>query len=253
MRFTVKGNVESPIRYCTNHIIDKMVSKYCPKTASILDVGCGSGAYRELFLTHGIEGEYLGIDIKRTTKWQNETINNLRLTYVLGDVEDLNYDAQHFDFIMSIQMLEHVKNDNKALTRMTRCLVENGYLLLTVPSIYSYILYGSHGYRRYSRNGILDLVTPLADVEIVHLEKIGGLGNFVFHFFLWNFFSIGKKIKIWKFYSKYQLLSKAITHIEHSLLVVDKLFPVFEGGYALVIRKKTGNIHVQEGHLSLKH
>lgn len=148
--FSIKGNVESPIRYCTNVMIYSLVQKHCPHVANILDVGCGKGVYYKVFLDLSIRGDYLGIDINNSALWNSQTINNLNIEYQISNAETLHKIDHRFNYITSFQVLEHINNDRKSVAKMFDCLVDGGYLTLTVPSKYSWFLYGRHGYRRYS-------------------------------------------------------------------------------------------------------
>jgi len=113
--------IKSPIRFCTDEAIKYLVDKYCPKNnATILDVGCGKGIYSQYFTSLGIRGSYLGIDIKEHETWQAREENGMRITFLVHDAEKLQNLAreQKFNFIVAIQSLEHIKNEEKAIKGM---------------------------------------------------------------------------------------------------------------------------------------
>src|SRR5690242_21573413 len=62
-----------------------------------------------------------------------------RLVVRQGDVCDLDFiewaAGYRFDTVASINMLEHVKDDAKALAHMHRLLQSGGHLLLFVPAL----------------------------------------------------------------------------------------------------------------------
>jgi len=234
--------IVSPTRFCTNKTIKRIIEEYCPKNnAAVLDVGCGKGYYHQYFITY--QGSYLGIDIKSHQSWQTKEEEGLHISFLVHDAEKLTELQQKyeegFNFIIAIQSFEHIKNDMEAIKGMKLCLKEEGYILLTVPSRYSFFLYGFHGERRYT----IPRVKQLADengLQICETVALGGLATFVLHFLSWTIPAIMTaimKIKIWNFYKKHQFMVNLITKLETHAMSVDKYIRLLPGGYAVVMRK----------------
>ncbi len=231
--------IESPARFCTDNTIKHLIDKYCQKNnATILDVGCGKGNYHQYFTSHAIKGSYLGIDIKAHEAWQTEKEENgMHISFLVYDAEELQNLNHKFDFIIAIQSFEHIKNDGKAIKGMKMCLKDDGYMMLTIPSRYSFFLYGFHGYRRYSIPKIKRLANKNG-VYVVEAIKLGGLTSFILHFVLWTIPAVLLKIGIWEFYKKSEFLMDLIAKLEKLSLSIDKTFCLLEGGYAIVLKKK---------------
>jgi len=68
--------------------------------------------------------EYLGPDVKSGTN-----VNGINHE----DVENLSFDNESFDFIISNDVLEHVNDPARAMQEAARVLVKGGVLLLTIP------------------------------------------------------------------------------------------------------------------------
>lgn len=113
----------------------------------LLDVGCGTKPYRELFAVQ----EYLGLDI------DSETTRRLA-------VADLYYDGGRFpvpdaafDAVLCNQVLEHVFTPDAFVDEIARVLKAGGQLLLTVPFVWD-----EHeqpvDYARYSSFGLAYLL-----------------------------------------------------------------------------------------------
>lgn len=229
--------LESPTRFCTNQAIEYLIDKYCLKhNAAILDVGCGEGNYYQFFRACGIKGSYLGIDINQHESWQAREENGMQISFLVHDAEKLQGLNQKFDFAVAIQSLEHIKNDVKAIKSMGMCLKGRGYILLTVPSKYSFFLYAFHGHRRYSLPEIRRLASKNG-LGIEKVIKIGGLTSFLLHFILWTVPAVLLKIRIWEFYKNSKFLIALITKLERLSLSVDKIFCLLEGGYAIVLKR----------------
>ena len=70
---------------------------------------------------------------------------------------EIDFLKKKFDYVVCIDLLEHVKEDDMLLKKISKVLVKNGLLIITVPNRKS--LYGKHDiklnhYRRYSLSEI---------------------------------------------------------------------------------------------------
>ena len=113
----------------------------------LLDVGCGSKPYRQLFDV----SEYVGLDIDSETARRRGTAD------FLYDGNRFPFDDARFDAVLCNQVLEHVFNPDSFVTEMHRVLAPGGKLLLTVPFIWD-----EHeqpwDYARYSSFGLRNLL-----------------------------------------------------------------------------------------------
>jgi len=234
----VSMTLKSPTRFCTDQAIKYLIDKYCPKhNAAILDVGCGNGNYYQFFNSCGIEGSYLGIDVKDNWSCQTKVENDLQISFLVHDAEKLQGFNQRFNFIIAIQSLEHIKNDLEAIKGMGMCLKDKSYIMLAVPSKYSFFLYAFHGYRRYNISKIKQSANKNG-LRVVEQFRVGGLINFFLHFILWTIPAVLLNIQIWKFYKKSKFRIDLITKLERLSLSIDKVFCWLEGGYVVVLERE---------------
>lgn len=88
----------------------------------MLDAGAGAGIYERVAVSKGYE--YFGIDIKpRSPDVQ------------FGDVTDIPFPSNRFDVVISVDVIEEVEDDLKALKEMHRVLKPRGVLLLHTPNV----------------------------------------------------------------------------------------------------------------------
>ncbi len=108
---------------------------------SLLDVGCGSGA----FTIGGALRGYDGVGISWDTRNQNiaaERANILRVESVSFDVEDvrnlgsIDRYRNAFDVLLCLECIEHILDDRKLMIDMANCLKPGGRLYLTTPYFY---------------------------------------------------------------------------------------------------------------------
>lgn len=132
-------------------IIEKLIDKIVqPKEKlKILDVGCGSGGNIKFLQKFG---KVIGVDnSKMAISFCRR--NNLK-NVLLGDAVRLPFNKNSFDLITSLDLLEHVKDDQKALKEFNRVLKPGGHLLITVPALkilWSDFDIPSKHYRRYEK------------------------------------------------------------------------------------------------------
>ncbi|MFH0948005.1 MAG: class I SAM-dependent methyltransferase [Elusimicrobiota bacterium] len=121
---------------------------------NVVEVGCGIGNLTQYFLKSC--DKLIGIDTS------SFFIKHLKIDYPklelynfdITDDKVLSLKDKNIDTIVSVNVLEHVKDDEKALSNMFKLLLPGGYLLLFVPAL-SW-LFGSldenvKHYRRYNK------------------------------------------------------------------------------------------------------
>ncbi len=118
----------------------------------VLDVGCGTGANTVMIQKYG---KVIGLDISVNAleKARSRDIRDL----VLGSALELPIRNESIDIIVATDVIEHLKDDTKALKEFYRVLKPNGHVIITVPA-YNF-LWSEHDialghYRRYTSNMI---------------------------------------------------------------------------------------------------
>lgn len=95
------------------------------KGGSLLDVGCGTKPYEPLFKVDS----YIGLDI--VSGFHEKDVKLANVYYYDG--KKFPFSDEMFDYIISIQVLEHVFEQEQFLEEMRRVLKPNGLLFITVP------------------------------------------------------------------------------------------------------------------------
>ncbi len=97
---------------------------------------------------------------------------NKEVCYPLcGDLNNLPYRDEAFDFISALDVLEHIENDNLAVSEIGRILKKNGIAVITVPHRMKYYTTQDKiigHYRRYEIKQIISLFNKfnLRDLRI---------------------------------------------------------------------------------------
>ena len=95
---------------------------------NILDVGCGSKPYEQLFSN---ADRYIGVDIKVSG---HDHINS-KIDHFY-DGKTLPFDDQYFDCVVCFEVLEHVFNLDELLSEIYRVLKPNGMFLISIPFVW---------------------------------------------------------------------------------------------------------------------
>lgn len=123
-----------------------------PKPARVLDAGCGSGRTMVDLQRYG---DVVGIELSEDAA---EIARSRGCGEVVGGrVEELPWDADTFDLITCLDVIEHTPDDRLALSELRRVSKPGGWLLLTVPAyqaLWSSHDVANHHYRRYARRSL---------------------------------------------------------------------------------------------------
>jgi len=114
---------------------------------SVLDVGCGTKPYRDLFSAE----RYVGLEIDSETARRSSGAD----FFYAG--EHFPFPDAEFDTVLANQVLEHVFNPGTFLDEAWRVLKPGGRLLLTVPFVWDEHEQ-PHDFARYSSFGLRHLV-----------------------------------------------------------------------------------------------
>ena len=153
-------------------ILMNLIEKF-PKESKILDIGCSGGALIKKLEKIGYTN-CTGVDIseKAIKLCKSRGIKNCYLM----DGGKISFNEK-FDFIIASDVLEHIKDDKKAVQTWKKVLAKNGRIICFVPAfsfLWSHHDAENQHYRRYERNKLLSLFKS----EKIVIERLS----------YWNFF-----------------------------------------------------------------
>ncbi len=134
--------------------IGSLMRKYAGR--KVLDFGCGNGNLTPMFLDKEI---VVGLDYsKNYVKMYSERFKGSKnVKAVLGDATDKKAADElkkyKFDTIITMNTLEHIKNDQLAFNNAYRILEKGGRFIIIVPAmgfLYSILDYEGGHFRRYT-------------------------------------------------------------------------------------------------------
>lgn len=147
----------------------------------ILEVGFGYGGYYEHL---GGLGGYRGVDIDVAhADWSRARFpgGDFSIVDVCSDEFTSRFAPGSVDTVVCCNVVEHIEDDNRAITNMANALAPGGHLLILVPALQQ--LYGdldrlAGHYRRYDKAMMLKACAgaPIEILELRYFNPIGGLG-----------------------------------------------------------------------------
>lgn len=146
----------------------------------ILEVGCGIGNFTKILTNYG---EVFAIDIERYYIAEVGKAVGGRVKVQFGDIGKSTdfFNGQKFDSIICLNVLEHIKEDKRALKNLYYLLNKEGILVLLVPAhdfLFGKIDKSIGHYRRYDKAKLNKLVTNIG-FKIINeriMNMLGGIG-----------------------------------------------------------------------------
>jgi ubiquinone/menaquinone biosynthesis C-methylase UbiE len=139
----------------------------------LLDFGCGSKPYKDLV---NVE-EHIGVDIEVSGHpHEHEQID------AYYDGKTIPFDDNHFDSVLSSEVLEHVFNLEQILSELYRVMKPGGHMLITLPFVWDEHEI-PYDFARYTSFGIDHLLSQ-SGFEVVVIEKNSSYVETIFQ--MWN-------------------------------------------------------------------
>ena len=102
-----------------------------PTDQTIVDIGCGEGITLEKIHRLFPERKVMGID---TLSENVDICNRHGCRAVQGDVNNLPFLSKSVDFVLFMEVIEHLVHPEKAIQEIRRILVPGGRLVLVFPN-----------------------------------------------------------------------------------------------------------------------
>lgn len=166
----------SPSRMESTNFLIENLQKILSPNSEIIDIGCGKLYFYEILKKLDIKGLYTGIDLN-----PNKINSNRKLKTKIIKRDFFSYNSnKKYDLAVCLWVLEHVKDDRQFLNKIHNILKRKAFLILAVPSIWSWPFeFGRHGYHYYTW-GNLHKLLKYYKFEIVKFRESGGFLGFIF-------------------------------------------------------------------------
>ncbi len=197
-------------------------------SGKILEVGCGIGNFTKTLTKFG---KIWAIDIDENfIKQTKKEVTDAKIGF--GDIEKDKYffKDEKFDTVVCINILEHIKEDSRAIDNMHKIFKEEGTLILLVPAhpfLYGEIDKSIGHFRRYSKKEIITKLqmSGFVILKFRSLNLLGALGWFISGRVLKNKIVDQSKIKL------FNLIAPIFLRLE------DLINPSFGTSFLIIAKK----------------
>lgn len=159
------------------NLVLHIVKRYASKSKRCLEIGYGSGdlliALSKIGLkTYGYDfsSDAVRMAKKKIKKCANEVKNRIVLLE-----NEKQIDSNRYDFLIALEVLEHVKDDIHLLKKIRNYLTKNGILIFSVPAHKSRWggndLWAGH-YRRYEKKELEEKLL-FSEFDVLHIWSYG--------------------------------------------------------------------------------
>ncbi len=124
--------------------------------AKILNIGIATGATSIMLAKYG-EVTSLEYD-EDCCEFVREKCG---IDVIHGSMTELPFDSNHYDLVCAFDVVEHIEDDDKAISELKRVMNQDGNYFLTVPAfmfLWSEHDEINHHYRRYTRSSFVKLL-----------------------------------------------------------------------------------------------
>lgn len=128
-------------------ILVEHISPYLPKDASILDIGCATGGLLSVFKRRGYQN-LLGADpspvcAEAALRLHDITVRTVTISQLTGWKEK-------FDLVISVGVLEHIREARAAIDKLRSRLAPAGYLFIAVPDVEGFSTCRNAAFQQFS-------------------------------------------------------------------------------------------------------
>jgi len=140
------------------NIVHQFINKLFTHPGKVLDLGAGTGKILSELKTKGWQVQ--GVDSSpQALKWSQK--RGIKLKLADSAKQPLPFPSNHFDLILVLDFLEHLKSESRTLLSINKILKKSGYLIITVPAyprLYSYWDKMLGHYRRYDKAALQEVL-----------------------------------------------------------------------------------------------
>ena len=171
------------------------------KGKSILDCGCGTGRFADIFVRCGATA--IGVDISENMlSIAKRKVPGAK--FIEGDVFSLPFKEKEFDIVVCSQVLTHLHKYKEPLLEMKRVIKEDGTIIIDIRNLLwplrplQILKHKIMGYNEYNPHFThLRRIKKICDEIGLEIEEFRGIG---FHF-LNNMNVAGEGEKIWRYFA----------------------------------------------------
>ncbi len=206
--------ISHPFYFIRNGLIKAIKKQSHHLSGRMMDFGCGSKPYRNLFNV----SEYVGVDFHNEGHpHDNEHID------VIYNGNQLPFPDSHFDSVLSSEVFEHIFNLPDILQELHRVMKPAGKLLITCPFVWNEHEV-PHDYARYTKFALYDMMEKNG-FRVLEFDKSGNFITTTFQIWILYWYTILNKAAKKNLPARWFLKYFLVFPLNISGLVTNFIFP----------------------------
>lgn len=196
-----------------NYVLQRSIFAYVEAskliTGKVLEIGTGSGYGVNYLPAHC--AEFITVDKFKSTIDFSKYSN---VSFVQCTVPPLPFNDNTFDFVVSFQVIEHIKNNKAFVQEIYRVLKPGGKFIVTTPNILTTLTRNPWHIREYKKEELQSLLKNF----FLDIEMLGVFGNDkVMSYYEENKKAVQKILK-WDILNLQYLLPRQVLQIPYDIL-----------------------------------
>lgn len=126
------GVKKSGHKHRTAHFLDLIDDQ---SKVDILDYGCGWGIFSKIISEKSTNCNVTGIDLDEMSLNISKDVTGEKDNLYFLDKKISDFETESFDYVLSMQVIEHVHNPGNYLKEINRVLKKDGYLIISLPNV----------------------------------------------------------------------------------------------------------------------
>ena len=162
-----------------NRFLSMLIRKQITPGMRVLDIGAGIGTFAKMLHEEGYKVTCFEPDAKQAEHIRSIGLDSVQALETLAPAS--------FDFIYSLNVLEHIEDDKVASVQWLRLLVPDGRLLIYVPAFQ--LLYSSMDkkvghFRRYTKRSLSEMTNGTGGHVVVsrYVDSFGFLASLLYKY-----------------------------------------------------------------------
>lgn len=201
--------------FSDNYVLQRSIVAYIRASemlsGKVLEIGTGSG-YGIKYIAP-VVSEYITVD-KFKPSLDFSEYQNIR--FVQCVVPPLPFEDDVFDFVVSFQVIEHIKDDDRFVKEIQRVLKPGGKFIVTTPNIKTTLTRNPWHIREYTKEELARLLLSVfKDVQMLGVYGNEKVMSYYQHnkksvqkILRWDIFNLQYKLPLWMLRLPYDVLNR---------------------------------------------
>lgn len=198
-----------------NYVLQRSISAYVEASkiikGKVLEIGTGSGYGIDYLAPYS--SEFITVD-KFKSDINFSAYSNVQ--FIQCNVPPLPFNDSIFDFVVSFQVIEHIRDDNTFVKEIHRVLKDGGKFIVTTPNVLTTLTRNPWHIREYKKEELQKLLMKyFNDIEMLGVYGNDKVMRYYEHnkqsvqkLLKWDVFNLQYKLPAWLLQVPYDLLNR---------------------------------------------